>query len=214
MGRGSYVEVRHVGVRDDPGVDQALEQSLVLLVRLHLRGSTGGGPALPDHRPHAGIAGVLALEEGRAGRQRQQDGQGVLDPRDQSHGEVGVVHAHVHLESADEVLIDQQPVVLLHPPVPPERGELEIGGTGQGSGSGCGDGQPLSLGGVDDPFPEPEQLETHVVERRHDLGIGLDGAPLQLGRVALGGELAEQLRRPEGQFQGLGIDDLELLFDA
>jgi hypothetical protein len=157
---------------------------------------------------------TLALEERGAGRQRQQNRQGVLDPRNQPHGEVGIVHSDVHLESTDEVLIDQQPVVLLHPSVPAQRGQFEIGGTGQRSGSGRRDGQALSLGGIDDPFPEAEELEAHVVERRHDLGVGLDGAPLELGRIALRGELAQHLRCPERQLQGLGIDDLELLFDA
>ena len=127
VGGGAHVEVGHLGVGDHPGVDQVRNQLLVLLGGAHQPGRPGTGPALPDDRADRGIAGVLLVPVGRAGRQRQQDGEVAGDPLHDLHGEVPVAHPDVDLQTADQLLVDQQPVLLLHPPVAAGGGQLEVG---------------------------------------------------------------------------------------
>jgi hypothetical protein len=214
MGGRPDVEIGHLGVRDDVAGDQRPKEIVVLAVGAHTWRATGRGPALPDHRPHAGVAGVLPLEERRAGRQRQQDRQGGLDPGDETHRHVGIVDGGVHLEAADQVLVDEQAVVLLHAAVATAGRELEVGDARQGCGARRGHGETLMLGGADGGTAEGDDLAAQVMEGPAHLGVGLDGAPLQLGGEALVGEPAEQLRGPERQLQGVGVDDLQFLLDA
>ena len=69
------VEVDHPGVGDRAGGDQVGDQRVVLGGAGDLARVAGGGPALPDQRAHAGVAGVLAHPVRRAGRQREQHRQ-------------------------------------------------------------------------------------------------------------------------------------------
>ena len=131
QGRGvrgrSYVEVGHLGVRDDPGVDQVGEHLVVGARRPQPAGRAGARPALPDDRADAGVSGVLLVPERRAGRQGEQDGQVAGDPLHDLHREVPVAHPDVDLQAADQLLVDQHPVLLLHPSVAAGGGQLEVG---------------------------------------------------------------------------------------
>lgn len=81
-----------------------------------------------------------------------------LQPRDEANGQIGVVHIDVDLETADQVLVDEEAVVLLHATVPTERGELEVGAVRERRGSCRGHGQALVGGRGHQILPEPLHL--------------------------------------------------------
>jgi hypothetical protein len=66
---------RHFIVGNDASVDQIGDQLVVLAGRSEPSGGAGGGPSLPNNRPDAGVAGVLLVPVGRAGREGEQDRQ-------------------------------------------------------------------------------------------------------------------------------------------
>ena len=127
MRGGPDVEVDHLGVADDAGPDEVGHELVVLGRGGERAGRARRGPPLPDDGADAGVAGVEPVPVGRAGRERQQHGQVGSDPLDDLHGEVAVGDPDVDLRAADQLLVHQQPVLLLHLAVAPGAGQLEVG---------------------------------------------------------------------------------------
>ena len=69
-------------------------------------------------------------------------------------GQIAVGDADVDLQPADQLLVDEQPVLLLHPAVASGRGQLEVGEHRAGCGARGGDPEALGSG---DLTPEDVQ---------------------------------------------------------
>ena len=208
------VEVGHLGVADDAGVDQVVEQAPVLRHGLQPAEAARGGPALPDHGPHAGIAGVAAPPERRAGGQGQQGRQGLPHPAGQPHGEVPVAHPHVHLIPADQLFVHQQPVLLVHPAEPSLHGQLEVEVGGLRGHAGGDHLQPELRGHGPQISPQADDLAPKTLERRGRGGVHLHRAPLQLGPKALFRQPSEEPGGARSQRAGPRFEELQLLLHS
>ncbi len=109
------VPVAHLGVGDHSCGDECVQQTVVVLSGLDRAEITGRRPPLPDHCPHAGVAGVFASPERRRCRQSEQHRGDRAQALRQPNGEVPVRHSNVDLHPANEVLFDKDLVVVLHP---------------------------------------------------------------------------------------------------
>jgi hypothetical protein len=186
--RRADVEVRHLGVGDDAGADQVGDEVVVLGGGCQPAVGAGRGPPLPDDRADAGVPGVDAVPVGRAGRQRQQHREVGRDPLADVDGEVPVGDADVDLGAADELLVDEHAVLLLHAAVAAGGGELEVGEAGPRGGAHGGDAEALPGGHLHHAGAEPGEFRPQVVERADDGGICFDRRPLYFGRVKLLGK--------------------------
>ena len=210
VGRGTDIEVGHLAVGDDAAVDQVVEQLLVLLGRLDPTGRAGTGPALPDDRPDARVARVLSVPERRAGRQGQQDRKMPGHPLHDLDGQIAVGHAHVDLQPADELLVDEQPVLLLHPAVASGGGQLEVREHRARRRARGGDTQALGGGDLGQPATQPHQLSPQLAQTGHDVGVGLDRGALDLGRVVVARQPGQHLGSASRQAPALEIDQVQL----
>jgi hypothetical protein len=136
------------------------------------------------------------------------------DPLQDLHREVAVGDADVHLEAADELLVDEQPVLVVHPLVAPGAGQLEVGGDAAGRAAHRGDAE--ARGGRDllRPASEPHELVAERVERAHDRGVRLDRRALDLRGVGGGGQGREQLGRARRELPALEVEQVQLLLGA
>jgi hypothetical protein len=210
VGRRPDVEVGHLAVCDHTAVDQVVEQVVVLLGRLDPAGRAGAGPALPDDRPDARVAGVLSVPERGAGRQGQQDREVPSHPLHDLDGQVAVGDADVDLQPADQLLVHQQPVLLLHPAVAPGGGQLEVGEHRARCRPGGSDAETLRRRDLGQSAAEPYQLGPQLAQTGHHVGVGLDSCPLDLRGVVVTRQPGQHLRSASRQAPALEIDQVQL----
>ncbi len=210
VGGRADVEVGHLRVGDHAGVDQVGEQLVVLGGRAQPPGRAGTRPALPDDRADARVPGVLLVPVRRAGRQREQDRQVARHPLHDLHREVAVTDPDVDLQTADQLLVDQQPILLLHPAVAPRRGEFEVGERRTGRGAGRRDPDVVLGGHLDQTAPEPQQLGPQGGERVDHVGVGLDRGSLDLRGIVVGRQPGQQRRCARRQLPALLVDQVQL----
>ena len=211
VGGGPDVEVRHFGVADHAGPHQVGDHALVLRHRLQAVEAARGGPALPDHGAHAGVTGVAAPPERGAGRQRQQDGQSLPQTVGHPDRQVAVADPDVHLVPADQLLVDQQPVLLVHPAETPPHGELEVLVGGLRGHADGRHGQPEVGGDRPELRPEVDDLVVQLLQGRRRGRVHLHRAALELGAEALAGQPPEKARRVRRQRPRRRIEELQLL---
>jgi hypothetical protein len=120
-----HVEIDHLRVGDGAGGDQVRHQRVVLRGGVHHAAVTGGRPAQPDQRAHAGVPAVLAHPVRRAGGEPEQHGQRRGDPLGDGDRLVPVGDADVHLGAADELLAGEHLILVEHPAVPRGRGDRQ-----------------------------------------------------------------------------------------
>ena len=212
MRGGPHVEVGHLRVGDHAGADEVREQPVVLGGVLERTGGAGTRPALPDDRADRRVPGVLPVPVGRAGRQREEHGQVPGDPLGDLDRELAVGDPDVDLGAADQLLVDEQAVLLLHPPVAAGRGELEVAELAAGCGPDRGDAEPLARGHLDHAGAQARDLAPQAVQGRRRrrcssrpwcAGSRRSSSPPGASRSSCG--------RTSGQLPALRVDEVELL---
>ena len=195
--RRAHVEIDHARVGHRPRGEQVGDQGVVVGGVAQRGRGTGGRPAVPRQRAGAGVAGVLALPERRARREREQDRQprrAVLHHRDRG---VAVGDVDVHLGAADLLLEGEHLVLVAHPLVAGRRGDALGGAVDQGDAARPDHAETVGVGDVREHPAQPHEIGAQVGEVRRRLGVRLDDRGLELRgeRLAVQGlQLVEQLR--------------------
>ena len=191
---GAHVEVRHSGVSQDTGPDQVLDQAVVVGGRRQGTGGSSAGPALPHDRPDARVARVRSVPERGAGRERQENGQDPGDPLRGEHSQIPIGDPDVDLQPADELLVDEHAVLLLHHPVAAGSGEVEVLNRRQRCRPRGGQAQTLRGSRLGEGRPQTNDLRSQSLERGRGIGAGLHRGALHLGGEAGIRHVREQLR--------------------
>ena len=134
------------------------------------------------------------------------------DAADDLHGLVAVRDVDVHLGAADLLLVDQHLVLVLHVGEAGARRDVAAVQVDERHRARRHDAEPVRLGGLRQPRPQPLQVAAQVVEGVAHRRVRLHHRALQLGGELLAVQTGRAAcRPPESAAPRLEVDDVELL---